>query len=78
MRDIRATAEVRALIGADTLQRLHADAHQSYDRAAHGRPGTTTEPTTVTAERGPAAVRVTLNHAACAESRVRYVHGDRG
>src|SRR5262249_60378557 len=76
VRDIRASAEVRALIGAEPLQRLHADAYQSYGCAACGRPGTTTEPTTVTAERGPAAVRVTLNHAACAPSRVRSVHPD--
>ena len=31
MRDIRASAQVRALIGAETLQRLHTDAYQSYD-----------------------------------------------
>jgi hypothetical protein len=59
------------------MQRLHADAYHSYDCTACGRPGTTTEPTTVAAERGPAAVRVTLNHAACAPSRVRSVHADR-
>ena len=77
MRDIRACAEVRALIGAEPLQRLHADAYQSYDCATCGRPGTTTQPTTVTAERGPAALRVTPNHAACAPTRVSSVHADR-
>src|SRR5262249_44044373 len=77
IRDIRAGADVRALIGAETLQRLHAGACRSYGCATCGRPGATTEPATVTAERGPAAVRVTLSHAACAPPRGRYVDAAR-
>ena len=44
MRDIRATAEVRALIGADKLREQHEDARERYECWQCGRTGRTTEP----------------------------------
>jgi hypothetical protein len=74
VRDIRSK---RASPGAEILQCPHTDAYRSYDCAICGQAGTTTQPTTVTAERGSATLRVTLNHDACAPSRVSYVSADR-
>jgi hypothetical protein len=47
VRDIEASVEVRALIGADKLRELHEDAFARYECWQCGKTGRTTEPTSV-------------------------------
>jgi hypothetical protein len=47
MRDIRASVEVRALIGAEKLRELHGDAFAQYECCHCGSSGRTTEPTSI-------------------------------
>ena len=47
MRDIRASAEVIALIGTESLRELEKDAFRSYDCAECGSFGLTTDATSV-------------------------------
>jgi hypothetical protein len=47
MRDIRASVEVRALIGADSLRELRGKAFAHYECWQCGRQGRTAEPTSV-------------------------------
>jgi hypothetical protein len=70
VRDIGASVEVRALIGADKLRELHGDAFVRYECWYCGRPGRTTEPTSVVvlAHRVFRAVR--FAHAGCADSHI--------
>ena len=70
MRDIRASVEVRALIGADKLRELHADALVRYECWQCGREGRTTEPTSVIVLAHRAFQVVKLAHAACADSHI--------
>ena len=47
MRDIRASAEVKELVGLETLRELEGDAFECYDGWRCGGPGRTTDPVTV-------------------------------
>jgi hypothetical protein len=71
MPDIYASAEVRQLIGAETLQRLASDAYSSYSCARCRKSGHTAQPTTVVVRRyrGDKA-EVDLAHAKCADSEI--------
>jgi hypothetical protein len=71
MPDIHASAEVRRLIGAETLQRLESDAFSSYSCARCHKSGRTAQPTTVVVRRyrGDKA-EVELAHANCADSEI--------
>ena len=70
MRDIRASVEVRAFIGAEKLRELHEDASARYECWQCGRTGRTTEPTSVIVL-GYRVFRVAkLAHAACADSQI--------
>ena len=70
MRDIGASVEVRALIGAGKLRELHGPAFARYECWQCGRTGRTTEPTSVIVlgYRGSRVVK--LAHAGCADSRI--------
>jgi hypothetical protein len=70
VRDIGASVEVRAFIGADKLRELHGEAFVRYECWHCGMAGRTTEPTSVIvlAHRIFRAVR--LAHAGCADSHI--------
>ena len=70
MRDIRASVEVRALIGAGKLRELHGDALVRYECWQCGRAGRTTEPTSVIVLGYRVFRVVKLAHAACADSHI--------
>ena len=70
MRDIGASVEVRALIGADKLRELHGDAHVEYECWQCGRTGRTTEPTSVIVLGDRVFRVVKLAHAGCAGSHI--------
>lgn len=71
MSDIRVSAEVERLIGADILPRLRAGGFRFYDCVACGQPGDTVEPTTVVVHRHPnATATVHLAHAQHAASGI--------
>lgn len=76
MPDIRASAEVRALIGAENLAELEKDAYASFRCPECGLPGTTVEPTSVVARRFRKTVTVDLAHAACTRSLVDDIDAD--
>jgi hypothetical protein len=70
MRDIRASVEVRAFIGAEKLRELHGDAWAQYECWQCGNSGRTTEPTSIVVL-GYRVFRVAkLTHAACADSQI--------
>jgi hypothetical protein len=77
MPDIHASAEVRRLIGAETLQRLEADAYSSYSCVRCHKSGRTAQPTTVVVRRyrGDKA-EVELAHAECADSEIVEIDAD--
>jgi hypothetical protein len=70
MADIRASVEVRALIGADKLRELHGDAFARYACWRCGRAGRTTEPTSVIVLGYRVFRVVRLAHAGCADSQI--------
>jgi hypothetical protein len=70
MCDIRATVEVRALIGAEKLRELHEDARERYECRQCGRTGQTTEPTSVIVLAYRVFRVVKLAHAACADPQI--------
>jgi hypothetical protein len=70
VRDIRASVEVRALIGADKLRVLHRDAPAQYECWSCGRAGRTTEPTSVVVLGHRVFRVVKLAHAGCADSHI--------
>jgi hypothetical protein len=70
MRDIRASAEVEALIGTESLRELEKDAFSSYDCSECGMPGTTTDPTSVVVHRYRSTAIVRLAHARCTDSKI--------
>jgi hypothetical protein len=70
MRDIRATVEVRALVGAEKLRELHEDAHERYECWQCGRIGQATQPTSVIVLAYRVFRVVKLAHAACADSHI--------
>jgi hypothetical protein len=77
MPDIRASAEVRQLIGAENLHRLATEAYSSYDCVRCRRAGRTIYPTSVVVylyREYTAAVE--LAHARCAPSDVIEVDAD--
>ena len=73
MRDIRASVEVRALIGADKLRELHGKAFAQYECWQCGGEGHTTEATSVIVMGHRAFRVVMLAHAACADSHIMEV-----
>jgi hypothetical protein len=70
MRDIRASVEVRALIGAEKLRELHEDALPRYECWQCGRTGRMTEPTSVIVLGYRVFRAVRLAHAGCADSHI--------
>ena len=70
MRDIRASVEVRALIGADKLRELHGDAFARYECWRCGKAGRTAQPTSVIVLAHRAFRVVKLTHAGCADSQI--------
>jgi hypothetical protein len=70
MRDIRASVEVRALIGADSLRELRGTAFAHYECWQCGRQGRTAEPTSVIVLAYRVFRVVELAHAACAGSHI--------
>jgi hypothetical protein len=70
MRDIRASVEVRALIGAEKLRELHEDARERYECWQCGRTGRTTEPTSVIVLAYRVFRVVKLAHAGCADPQI--------
>ena len=70
MRDIRASVEVRALIGADKLRELHGDAFARYECWQCGNTGRTAEPTSVIVLGYRVFRVVKLAHAGCADSQI--------
>jgi hypothetical protein len=70
VRDIGASVEVRALIGADKLRELHADTCAQYECWQCGRTGRTTEPTSVIVLGYRVFRVVKLAHAGCAASHI--------
>jgi hypothetical protein len=73
MRDIRASVEVRALIGAEKLRELHEDAFARYECWRCGRTGRLTEPTSVIVLGYRVFRGVRLTHAGCAESQITEI-----
>jgi hypothetical protein len=70
MRDIRASVEVRALIGAEKLHELHEDALPRYECWHCGQRGQMTEPTSVIVLGYRVFRAVRLAHAGCADSQI--------
>ena len=70
MNDIRASAEVLALIGVEKLRELRGDPFIRYRCWQCGRGGRTTEPTSVIVLGYRAFRAVRLAHAACADSQI--------
>jgi hypothetical protein len=70
MRDIRASVDVRALIGAGKLRELHGDTFVQYECWQCGRTGRTTEPTSVVVLGYRVFRAVKLAHAGCADSHI--------
>ena len=70
MRDMRASVEVRALIGAEKLRELHEDAFARYECWQCGRTGRMTEPTSVIVLGYRVFRAVRLTHAGCADSQI--------
>jgi len=72
MRDIRASAEVADMIGAENLHRLrHSPEYGPFTCwHCHGPGDADTEPATVIAELQEGAARIALAHAECARSQV--------
>ena len=70
MRDIRASVEVRALIGADKLRQLHGDDFARYECWQCGKTGRTAQPTSVIVLAHRAFRAVRLAHAGCADSQI--------
>jgi hypothetical protein len=70
MRDIRASVQVRVLIGAEKHRELHEDASARYEFWQCGWTGRMTEPTSAIVL-GYGVFRVAkLAHAACADSQI--------
>jgi hypothetical protein len=76
MRDIRASVEVRALIGASRLRELQGKASTRYECWQCGSQGRTTDATSVIVVGHRAFRVVMLAHAACAESHIIEVGAD--
>ena len=70
MRDIRASAEVRALAGAEKLRDMQGDALVRYECWPCGRTGRTAEPTSVIVLGHPVFRAVRLAHAGCADRQI--------
>ncbi len=70
MRDIRASVEVRALAGAETLRELHGDALVRHECRPCGRTGRTAEPTSVIVLGHPGFRAVRAAHAGCADPQI--------
>jgi hypothetical protein len=73
VRDIRASVEVRALVGAEKPRELHGDAFVRYACWRFGRTGRTVEPTSVIALSYRVFRVVKLAHAGCADPQITGV-----
>jgi hypothetical protein len=76
MRQILASPQVEALVGTETIQQLYEDPYAMYTCRQCGRPGTTSEATTVTVEKYRRACVVSVAHARCADSQVIEIDAD--
>jgi hypothetical protein len=76
MRDIRASVEVRALIGAEKLRELHGKVFAQYECWQCGGKARTTEATSVIVAGHRAFRVVMLAHTACADSHIMEVDAD--
>jgi hypothetical protein len=70
VRDIRASVEVRALIGAGKLRELHGDTLVRFECWRCGGTGRTAEPTSVIVLAHRVFRVVKLAHAGCADSQI--------
>jgi hypothetical protein len=70
VRDIRASVEERALLGAEKLRELDEDARERYECWQCGRAGRTTGPTSVIVLAYRVFRVVKLAHAACADPHI--------
>jgi hypothetical protein len=70
MPDIRASVEVRALIGAENLRQLHENAAAQYECWQCGKEGRITEPTAMVVLAYRVFRVVKLAHAGCADSQI--------
>jgi hypothetical protein len=70
VRDIRASAEVRALAGAEKLRDMQGDALVRYKCWPCGRTGRTAEPTSVIVLGHPVFHAIQLAHAGCADRQI--------
>ena len=70
MRDIRASMEVLAFIGAGKLRELHGDTYAQYECCQCGSKGQTTEPTSIVVFGYRVFRVVKLAHANCADSQI--------
>ena len=70
MRDVRASAEVVALIGTESLRELEKDAFSSYECTECGSSGLTTDATSVVVHRYRGTAMVKLAHARCTQSKI--------
>ena len=76
MRQILASPQVEALVGTETIQQLYEDPYAMYTCRQCGRPGTTSEATTVIVEKYRYACVVNVAHARCADSQVIEIDAD--
>jgi hypothetical protein len=76
VRQILASPQVEALIGTETIQQLYEDPYAMYTCMQCGRPGTTSDATTVIAEKYRYACMVSFAHERCAESQVIEIDAD--
>ena len=70
MRNIRASAEVEALIGAENLRELEGDAFLWYVCRVCDKRGSTENPTSVVVDLYPHIALVELAHADCTDSKI--------
>jgi hypothetical protein len=70
MHDIRASVEVRTLIGAGHLRQLNENASAQYESWQCGGEGRATEPTSIIVLAYRVFRVVKLAHAACADSQI--------
>jgi hypothetical protein len=70
MRDVRTSVEVRALIGAGKLRELRGGGFAEYECWQCGRPGRTTEPTSVIVLAHRVFRVARLAHASCADPQI--------
>lgn len=76
MRQILASPQVEALIGTETIQQLYEEPYAMYTCRQCGRPGTTSEATSVIVEKYRYAYVVNFAHARCMDSQIIEIDAD--